>query len=286
MKDFLEGKPFRHPLHPFLAHFPIGLFLFSFLLDLATWVLPPYSGLVRAAFYSMALGIVTALIAALPGVVDYTGMRRDHPAKKTATAHMLLNFAAVGLYALNLGLRFADLDELRTPALPFLLSLTAVALLSVSGYLGGAMVYDDGISVGRHRRRTATPEDTIQIETAKLEAGLRCEEGGFLYVRLPRAGDLNDGETLRVEVDGAVMTVVKLDEQLHAFQEFCTHRFGPLSEGSFQDGQVKCPWHCSCFDVRTGEVTHGPAKEKLKTFPMRVREGHVEIGVPRQDTDR
>ena len=35
MKDLLQGKPFGHPLHPILVHFPVGLFVLSLLLDLA-----------------------------------------------------------------------------------------------------------------------------------------------------------------------------------------------------------------------------------------------------------
>jgi Rieske Fe-S protein len=65
--------------------------------------------------------------------------------------------------------------------------------------------------------------------------------------------------------------------QLFAFQEFCTHRFGPLSEGSFHDGEVQCPWHGSCFDVRTGKVTRGPATVNLKTYRVMVTEGTIHI---------
>jgi uncharacterized membrane protein len=75
LKDFLEGKRLRHPLHPFLVHFPIGLFILSFLLDLATLVFSSAPNLVRGAFYAMFLGIITALIAAVPGFVDYTDIR-------------------------------------------------------------------------------------------------------------------------------------------------------------------------------------------------------------------
>ncbi|MEW6160992.1 MAG: DUF2231 domain-containing protein, partial [Verrucomicrobiota bacterium] len=34
LKDFIQGKPLRHPLHPLLVHFPLALFVFSFVLDL------------------------------------------------------------------------------------------------------------------------------------------------------------------------------------------------------------------------------------------------------------
>ena len=75
LKDFLEGKPLRHPLHPMLVHFPIGLFILSFLLDLASLAFPSIPSLVRDSFYAMLLGIVTALIAAVPGLIDYFSNR-------------------------------------------------------------------------------------------------------------------------------------------------------------------------------------------------------------------
>src|SRR5205807_6979638 len=90
LKDFLEGKPLRHPIHPMLVHFPIGLFLLSFLVDLASLARPDTPDLVRCSFYAMLLGIITALLAAVPGLVDYSDIRRDHPGKATAARHMIL----------------------------------------------------------------------------------------------------------------------------------------------------------------------------------------------------
>ena len=66
MKDFLQGKPLGHPLHPFLVHFPIALFIFSFVLDLARLAWPAVSGLSQGAFCSMAAGLAMALVAAVP----------------------------------------------------------------------------------------------------------------------------------------------------------------------------------------------------------------------------
>src|SRR5512138_2000000 len=97
LKDLLEGKPFRHPLHPFLVHFPIGLFAISLLLDLASLGLPGPHGFVRGAFYAIAAGIAGSLIAAIPGFVDYTEIRRDRPGRNMATLHMVLNLAMVAI---------------------------------------------------------------------------------------------------------------------------------------------------------------------------------------------
>src|SRR5437764_13741106 len=103
LKDFLEGKPLRHPLHPMLVHFPIGLFLLSLLLDLASLAFPSVPNLVRDSFYAMLLGVITALIAAVPGVVDYTDSRSDHTANGTATTHLPLNIIFVALYVSTWG---------------------------------------------------------------------------------------------------------------------------------------------------------------------------------------
>jgi uncharacterized membrane protein/nitrite reductase/ring-hydroxylating ferredoxin subunit len=273
LKDFLEGKPLRHPLHPMLVHFPIGLFILSLLLDLASFAFPSTPNLVREAFYAMLLGIVGALIAAVPGFVDYTDIRDDHPGKRTATAHLTLNLIVVGLYGINLGVRSSTLDVLKTPAGPLILSLVGIALLSMSGYLGGRLVYDEGISVGRHKRRMPIPENTLHLT--------RGENGDDIFVPVPEAERLGDKETLRAEIDGQVIAIVKLNGDFYAFQEFCTHRFGPLSEGDFKGFDVQCPWHNSCFDVRTGKVTNGPAKVDLKTFKVERRDGKICVGVQR-----
>jgi nitrite reductase/ring-hydroxylating ferredoxin subunit len=131
------------------------------------------------------------------------------------------------------------------------------------------MVYDDGIGVGRHRHQGSPPEHTI---AAAIPSTAGPEK---IWVPLADATPFEEGQTLRAEVGGVVMAIAKVDGQFWAFQEFCTHRFGPLSEGSFENGMVMCPWHGSCFDVRTGKVKEGPAKVDLKTFPVQVRDGKI-----------
>src|SRR5690349_7244361 len=96
IRRLLQGNPLGRPLHPILVHLPIGLFILSFLLDLASWF---WGGndFVRAAWCTMALGVITGLIAAVPGLVDWLDIRADHPAKKIGIAHMILNVMSVVL---------------------------------------------------------------------------------------------------------------------------------------------------------------------------------------------
>jgi uncharacterized membrane protein/nitrite reductase/ring-hydroxylating ferredoxin subunit len=274
LKDLLEGKPLRHPIHPMLVHFPIGFLVLSFLLDLVSLAFPEVPNLVRGSFYAMLLGIITALLAAVPGFVDYSDIRRDHPGKVTATRHMILNLMVVAIYGINLWIRSSALSDPKISLPALLLSIISVGLLSVSGYLGGRLIYDEGIAVGRHKRHTLIPQDTLHLSSAHA-----ASDGEANFAPVPDAEHLRNGETLRVEIDKQVMTIARIDNQLYAFQEFCTHRFGPLSEGSFHGFNVQCPWHNSCFDIRTGKVTNGPAKVDLKTFKVEVRDGKIGVRV-------
>jgi nitrite reductase/ring-hydroxylating ferredoxin subunit/uncharacterized membrane protein len=254
------------PLHVAIVHFPIALFTLSVVLDVAGFA-GGGNAVVRGAAYTLLFGLIGAALAAVPGLADYTSIRRDHPARVTATWHMVLNVTAVVLYAISLGLRWGRLDLQRVPVWPFVLSILGLVVIGISGYLGGELVYGDGIGVGRHRRRAPMPGRTIEAEAGAAEAT------GF--VQVANVDALNDGTTLRVDVAGTIMTLVRVDGEVCALQEFCTHRCGPLSEGSIEGGQIRCPWHNSRFNVRTGKVTHGPAKVDLKVYASQVRDGRV-----------
>ena len=272
LRDVLNGKPFGHPLHTMLVHLPIGLFTLTVLFDLANRFIAAENWLVRGAFYCLVLGIGVALLAAVTGLADWADIRDDHPAKSVATTHMLLNLTAVALFGFSAALRYGQLGADTTLMSPILLSLAGMGVISYSGYLGGRLVYEDGIGVGRHRRPGDLPERTVDAPALQRDAD------GFVPVAY--ANRLSQGQTLRVEANGYVMALLRLDGEFYAFQEFCTHRYGPLSEGAIHDGQVECPWHRSCFDVRTGKVTQGPAKVDLKTFDVRVVDDIVQVRVP------
>ena len=132
-----------HPLHPILVPLPIGLWIFSLVSDLIFKF--GYGGAVwnDVAFYTLAGGIVGALIAALPGFIDLSNLQ--NPKTKTiAIWHMIINLGAVALYCVNFWLRMH-----RAPGdnLPILLSVIGIVLIVISGWLGGELVYVRGVAV-------------------------------------------------------------------------------------------------------------------------------------------
>jgi uncharacterized membrane protein len=143
----------RHPIHPMLVVFPIGLWVFALACDLiyhAGSHLPYWKD---TAFYAMTGGLVTALAAAVPGFVDYLTIV-DRNVKRIGTMHLALNLLIVALYGVNLWMRSRSVPE---ATLPVWLSVASIVLLVISGWLGGEMVYAHGMGVGP--ARTATTID-------------------------------------------------------------------------------------------------------------------------------
>jgi nitrite reductase/ring-hydroxylating ferredoxin subunit len=63
--------------------------------------------------------------------------------------------------------------------------------------------------------------------------------------------------------------IAKTEKGYKAFDDHCTHRGGTLAGGSMICGIVQCPWHGSQFDVSTGNVMAGPAKENISTYQIK-----------------
>jgi uncharacterized membrane protein len=150
VKEFLQGRWLGHPLHGLLVHLPTPLWPAAFVFDLLTYGGIESNALVQAAFYAIALGLAFALLAVPTGIADWIDIKRERPAWRLGLAHMILNLMGAGLWAVNLALRLDTFASARAaPAEWVLLSLAGVALLAVSGYLGGRMVFQHGISVAR-----------------------------------------------------------------------------------------------------------------------------------------
>ena len=148
----------KHPIHPVLVVFPIGLWVFSFVCDLA-FAATGHVSWYDAGFYAMAGGIFGGLAAAIPGFIDL--MSIDKPAvRRIGITHMLLNVFAVALFSINLFLR----TQMAAGAVvPVSLSVIGLVLILISGWLGGQMVYIHGVAVAP---QTEAPPETAGARRA------------------------------------------------------------------------------------------------------------------------
>jgi nitrite reductase/ring-hydroxylating ferredoxin subunit/uncharacterized membrane protein len=245
-----------HPIHPILVGFPVAYLLGSACMDLLARSArrPEWS---RTARHMNALGIGSALAAAVPGVIDYLfAVPPRSSARTRGTDHMIANVSALALFgASRLGRREQD-DRASWWAIGT--ELAGAGLLGVAGWLGGTLVYRNQIAVD-HRYANAG-----QWSTTVVKKPATADE----WTDIGAANELKENQMKLVHLDGERIVVGRTQSGLVAFADRCTHKGGPLSDGALACGVVQCPWHGSQFDVRTGEVKEGPARGRIETYEI------------------
>ncbi len=88
------------------------------------------------------------------------------------------------------------------------------------------------------------------------------------------------GDLATVDVAGRKVAVTVDDGQVYAFDDECTHAQCSLSGGEVEDGAVICPCHFAAFDISTGEVRTGPAKDALRCYKAQLVGGALTVEVP------
>lgn len=131
-----------HPIHPMLVPFPIVCFIGALVTD----VVYSQTALIMWSTFSswfLTVGLVFGALAAAAGLIDYFS-DSNLRASPVAIAHMLINIV---VWIIELFNAFVHARDGWTSVVPtgLTLSIIAVALLAVSGWLGGALVYRIGV---------------------------------------------------------------------------------------------------------------------------------------------
>ena len=133
-----------------LVGIPIGLCTFSFVADLIRLLGSGKPVWFDLAFYAIAGGLVGALVAAVPGLVDYLSITSDR-VRDIAFAHMITAFFVVVMFGLSLWVRWQGDHGI----LPVALSAVGLVLLGLVGWLGGEMVFVHGMGMDASATRAA-----------------------------------------------------------------------------------------------------------------------------------
>jgi nitrite reductase/ring-hydroxylating ferredoxin subunit/uncharacterized membrane protein len=243
VKNALSGTWLGHRFHPLLVPMPIGFWSGALLFDLvatrpARW----------AADVLVGAGVLAAVPTAAAGLSDWADAEPE--ARRVGLVHASMNSLAVVCYSASLVARLLGRRKAGVG-----LGLAGATAISVGGYLGGHLSYVQAVGVERKRFADGPKEWTGVLDAAELEEG---------HPRVVQAGDT---EVLLYR-DGT---------GLHALWASCTHQGGPLGEGEFADGCVRCPWHGSTFRLADGKVVRGPAASSQPVFETRVMDGKVEV---------
>ena len=96
-------------------------------------------------------------------------------------------------------------------------------------------------------------------------------------MRVAPLSALPEGGALGVEAAGRRIAVARVDGEVYAFADECSHREFPLSHGEVDGAActITCEWHGAAFDLRTGEPACLPAMRSIPVYPATVRGGAV-----------
>lgn len=252
-----------HPVHPMLIPFPIAFLTGAMLFDAAGWLLGNPAWWTTGGHLGAA-GVATALLAAVPGFIDYLYTVPPKSSGKTrATRHMAAMLLSVALFAAAWLIRG---DAGAPPQLAVLgLEAAGLALVSVGGYMGGTLVTRNMISVD-HRYANAGKwrDETIAQGEGKDMIVAKRDELKVDQMKLLRVGDRR-------------IVLARTAQGYAAFDDRCTHRGGSLAGGVMMCGTAQCLWHGSQFDAGTGAVKAGPAKTAIATYRVTEENGDVRL---------
>ena len=99
-----------------------------------------------------------------------------------------------------------------------------------------------------------------------------------------RSDEVLERNPLGVEVAGEEVAIFRIEGQLYATHNICTHNFARLCDGYLEGYEIECPMHQGRFDVRTGRPTREPCEEPIPTYEIRETDGVVEVEITPRTT--
>lgn len=103
------------------------------------------------------------------------------------------------------------------------------------------------------------------------------------FFKAAEVDDVREDRMLPLEVDGELVCLAKVDGIIYAFSDNCTHISGPLNQGELCGNVLTCPWHFAQFDIRTGKVLRGPARQDVPIYPVRIEANSIYVGLPDEE---
>jgi len=250
-----------HPIHPILIVFPISFFIGTLLTDVGAAVAQS-DRLWQIGTYLELAGIITAIIAAIPGIIDYRyTVPPNSSAKSRAAKHGLLNSSVLILFIVAALFR-DDWDSVYI----IIIEAVGVVLLSTAGWMGGTLVHRNQIGVDPRYANAGKWKEAYFKETQSP-------------IEVAEENELEVNQMKLLHVGHKRIVLARTEKEYVAFDDRCPHKGGSLAGGAMMCGTVQCPWHGSQFKVENGEVTAGPAKEGIATYPLNIRNGKVYLSV-------
>ena len=99
------------------------------------------------------------------------------------------------------------------------------------------------------------------------------------FVTVSKRSEITGSTRKMVEAGGIQIELAEVEGELIAFLNECPHVECVMTDGEIAGGKVVCSAHGSCFNLKTGEVVTGPAREALPVYEVKVDGDDVLVGI-------
>ena len=161
-----SAKAAGHPIHQQLVVFPLGLLATAVVFDVLR-LITDNDDFSTASYYMIAAGVLTGLLAAVFGALDFWPVPAGTRARRIGALHGVGNVLVVALFAVSWFLRGNEPGHVPT-TLSFVLGLIGALLATGTGWLGGELVGRLGVGVApdAHLDAPASFETGIRFSRA------------------------------------------------------------------------------------------------------------------------
>jgi uncharacterized membrane protein len=146
LRYLVQGLP-GHPLHPPLTDATIGIYTFATLAALTDVLSITNSAGAEGWWLALLLGLVATVLTALTGLADWLTLTWGSELWKTATLHMAAMVTATVFFGVAAIGGHDNYVSGNIDAAGLILTLVGFGLLTLGGWLGGAIVYVHGMRV-------------------------------------------------------------------------------------------------------------------------------------------
>ena len=95
--------------------------------------------------------------------------------------------------------------------------------------------------------------------------------------------EVTEDEPKAVSIGRMDIGIYKLEGEFYAIDDICTHAYACMTDGYIDDGQIECPLHGACFDIKTGKALTAPATIDLRPYEVKIEGDDIMGGVTKAE---
>jgi 3-phenylpropionate/trans-cinnamate dioxygenase ferredoxin subunit len=108
-------------------------------------------------------------------------------------------------------------------------------------------------------------------------------DANIVFHAVATTAEVTEDEPKAVSIGRMDIGIYKLEGEFYAIDDICTHAYACMTDGYIDDGQIECPLHGACFDIKTGKALTAPATIDLRPYEVKIEGDQIMVGVTKAE---